>query len=259
MMIDSHCHLNFIEDCGSTEELINEAVDAGVSTIVNIGADLESSLESVRLAEEFPQVYATVGVHPHDASTAGGRVIERLRQLTSRPRVVAIGEIGLDFYRDLSPRQTQRSVFEKLLRLAADCRLPVVIHAREALQETVEIVRDYASGLPGGVFHCFPGTVDDAEGVFELGFVISVGGVITYKGAGMAEVARLVPLDKVIVETDAPYLTPVPFRGKTNRPALVRQVYSKLAELRGMDASEVEKTVDRTCQKLFALVDVFGD
>lgn len=258
-MIDSHCHLNFIEDCGTVDQLVSDAADAGVHTIINIGADLESSQESVDLAETFDGIYATVGVHPHDASSAGGRVIDRIRELAGGPKVVAIGEIGLDFYRDLSPRQTQRQVFETFLRVAVECKLPVVIHTREAFRETVEIAADYAGDLRGGVFHCFPGTVDDAVRVFEMGFVIAVGGVITYKNSKMAEVARQVPLDKLILETDAPYLTPVPFRGETNRPAMVRHVYHKLAELRGIEPAEVEKTIDRTCQKLFSLVEVFGD
>lgn len=258
-MIDSHCHLNFIEDCGSTDQLVSEALDVGVHTIINIGADLESSQESVDLAGTFDGIYATVGVHPHDASSAGGRVIDRIRSLASRPKVVAIGEIGLDFYRDLSPRHTQRRVFETFLRLAVECKLPVVIHSREAFEDTVEIVGDYAGDLRGGVFHCFPGDADDAARVFEMGFVIAVGGVITYKNSKMAEVARQIPLDRLILETDAPYLTPVPYRGETNRPAMVQHVYRKLAELRETELTEVEKTIDRTCQKLFSLVEVLGD
>jgi len=258
-MIDSHCHLNFIEGCGTQRELVDEAVNAGVHTIVNIGADPESSQVSVDLAGRYDSVYATVGVHPHDARTVTDDTIKQMTRLASAAKVVAIGEIGLDFYRDLSPRDIQKKVFRRFLQLAVDVKLPVVIHTREAFEETVDIVAGYAPDLKGGVFHCFPGGVDDAYRVFELGFLVSVGGVITYPKSRMADLAREIPLNKLIIETDAPYLTPVPFRGKTNRPALVAYVYRKLAELRGVSFSEVEKTADLTCQKLFGLVDVFGE
>ncbi|UCG63071.1 MAG: TatD family hydrolase [Candidatus Zixiibacteriota bacterium] len=257
-MIDSHCHLNFIDKSGTVSQLVDEATRVGVHTIVNIGADLDSSLVSVELAREFKSVYATVGVHPHDARTADDDAIKRIRGLADEKKVVAIGEIGLDYYRDLSPRKLQRRVFEAFLDMAAEVKLPVVIHTREAFENTVEIIENYAPKLVGGVFHCFPGDVNDARRVFDLGFVISVGGVITYPKSRMADVAAAVPLDKVILETDAPYLTPVPFRGKTNRPALVKHVYDKLAELKGISPGEAEKTVDRTCQKLFGLVETFG-
>ncbi len=143
--------------------------------------------------------------------------------------------------------------------MAVELKLPIVIHTREAFDDTYEIVQDYAFDIPGGVFHCFPGTVEEAQKVFDLGFVISVGGIITYKKATMADVAREVPLEKIILETDAPFLAPVPHRGKTNRPALVKYVYQHLAELKQIDINEVEKTVDRTVQKLFKLVETFGD
>jgi len=258
-MIDSHCHLNFIEGCGSDEELVNEAVKAGVHTIVNIGADARSSRISVDLASRFKSVWSTVGVHPHDAKDVDGAAVEEITRLAKAEKVVAIGEIGLDFYRDLSPREVQKEVFHRFLQLAVETKLPVVIHTREAFEETIDIVTEYAPNLKGGVFHCFPGSTDDAYRVFGLGFLVSVGGVITYPKSRMADLVREVPLEKIIFETDAPYLTPVPFRGKTNRPALVAYVYRKVAELKGLSFDEVEKTVDRTCQKLFGLVDVFGE
>lgn len=258
-MIDSHCHLNYIEGCGTPEELVSEAARAGVHTIINIGADVESSRASIKLARQFKAVRATVGVHPHEAKKVDETVVEEIRRLAATDKVVAIGEIGLDFYRDLSPRETQKKVFGWFLQVAVETKLPVVIHTREAFAETVDIVADYAPNLKGGVFHCFPGSTDDAYRVFDLGFLISVGGVITYPKSRMADLAREVPLDKLIVETDAPYLTPVPFRGKTNHPALVPYVYRRLAELKGVPFTEVEKTVDRTCQKLFGLVEVFGE
>ena len=258
-MIDSHCHINFIDNGDNPKAIIDDAVRSGVGKIINIGTDLPSSLDSVNLSEQFKEVYAAVGVHPHDAKTVDEQTIEKLKELTKREKVVAIGEIGLDYYLDLSPRKVQKKVFEKQLELAIELNLPVVIHTRESFQDTVAIVKNYAPHLAGGVFHCFPGTVDDAYTIFEMGLIISVGGIITFKNSKMAKVAREIPLEKVILETDAPYLTPAPFRGKTNRPALVKYVYVKLAELKNMPFDEVEKTVDRTCVKLFSLVETFGD
>ncbi len=257
-MIDSHCHLDFDAFEGCREEVIKEASAEGVHTIINIGVDRATSLRSVELANAYNPIYATVGVHPHDAKTFDDDVEQELRRLASRKKVVAIGEIGLDFYRNLSPHDVQRQVFRRQIKLAIDLKMPIVIHTRESFRETVEIVREYASELVGGVFHCFPGTVDDAHDVFALGFVISFGGVITFKNSKMSHVATEVPLDKIILETDAPYLTPVPHRGKQNRPAYVKYVYEKLAELKAVGLDEIEKAVDQTTQKLFGLVDTFG-
>jgi TatD DNase family protein len=238
---------------------VRDAVDAGVHTIVNIGIDLESSKKCIELAERFDGLYATVGYHPHDAARAPKDYIDRLRDLAAHPKVVAIGEIGLDFHRDLSPRPVQHQVFEQQLELASELSKPIVIHTRESFEPTLEVVRRYADSLAGGVFHCFPGDANDADRVIALGFVISVGGVITYKKASMARTAAETPLEKIIIETDAPFLTPVPYRGKTNSPAYVRYTCEKLAELHGVSVSEAERVTDRTCRKLYGLVETFGD
>ncbi|PKK84121.1 MAG: hydrolase TatD [candidate division Zixibacteria bacterium HGW-Zixibacteria-1] len=258
-MIDSHCHLDFKDFSGRLEDIIKNALLAGVHTMVNIGADLRTSINSVKLADEYDCIFATVGVHPHDAKKYNADVEDQLIQLMNNKRVVAVGEIGLDFYRDLSPRDLQKKVFRRQLEIAVDRKLPVVIHSRESFGETVEIVKEYSSRLVGGVFHCFPGTTKDAIEVIDLGLHISVGGVITFPRARMAEVATEVPLDKILLETDSPYLTPEPYRGKTNQPAYVRFVRDKLAQLRGISAKEVEKITDRNCQKMYRLVEVFGD
>jgi TatD DNase family protein len=258
-MIDSHCHLDFSQFDNQREKAILQARQAGVNTIINIGTDLSSSTKSIELAITHENLYATVGVHPHDARTVNDDVLKKLEELTDHPRVVGIGEIGLDFYRDHSPRNVQRQVFQKQLELAVRTGLPVVIHTRQAFEETVAIIGDYAGELKGGVFHCFPGNVDEAQIVFDLGFVISVGGIITFKDSGMSKMAAEVPLDKIILETDAPYLAPVPHRGKMNYPAYVVYVYEKLAQLKSIPVSKVEKVTDRTCQKLFGLVEIFGD
>jgi TatD DNase family protein len=257
-MIDTHCHLDFDDFDGRREEIIKEAQAAGVHTIINIGVDQNSSRKSLELAQTHEGMYATVGVHPHDAVTFNDEVEQTIEQLASNERVVAVGEIGLDFYRNLSSHDVQREAFRRQLELAVERKKPVVIHTRNSFRETVDVVKEYAPNLVGGVFHCFPGSVDDALEVIELGFVVSVGGVITFPNAKMAQVASLVPLEKIILETDAPYLTPVPHRGKQNRPAYVKYVYQKLAELRGLSVEDVEKVVDRTAQKLFGLIETFG-
>jgi TatD DNase family protein len=258
-MIDSHCHIDFEAFDKNRDEVIADAAKAGVHTLINIGADLLSSQRSAELAKTHDNIFAAVGVHPHDARSADQACLDQIRRLAGGTRVVAIGEIGLDYYRDLSPREVQRQAFDQQLQLAVQLKLPIVIHTREAFEETFEIVKQYAFDLPGGVFHCFPGNTSEAERVIELGFVLGIGGVVTYKNSSMATVAAQVPLDKIILETDAPYLTPVPHRGKTNYPAYVRLVCDKVAELRGISAAEVEKITDRTVQKLLGLVEVFGD
>ncbi len=257
-MIDSHCHLDSHQYGESQEELVAEATAAGVHTLVTIGADLPSSHATVELASRFPSVYATVGIHPHDATTLTPHALATLRELATRKKVVAIGEIGLDYYRDLSPRSVQREAFIQQLELAVTLKLPVVIHTREAFEDTIAIVRDFSARLPGGVFHCFPGSARDAEIVFGLGFVISVGGQVTYKNSVMSQTIAGVPLDRVLLETDAPYLTPVPFRGKTNRPAYVTHVCQKVAELHRLSAGEVERITDSNSRRLFRLAETFA-
>lgn len=257
-MIDSHCHLDSRDYNNQIEPLLTQAVAAGVDTVVTIGADMPSSESVVKIAAAHSMVYGTVGIHPHDATSCTPAALSRLRELAKRPKVVAIGEIGLDYYRDKSPRPVQKTAFAQQLDLAVELQMPVVIHTREAFADTLEIIRPYAKRLPGGVFHCFPGNAEDAAKVFDLGFVVSVGGVITFPKSSMAEMATQVPLDKIILETDSPYLTPVPYRGKTNMPAYVSFVADMLASLRGIPKSEVVRVTDRTCRKMYRMVETFG-
>ncbi len=258
-MIDSHCHLDSKIYGGRHSEVLTETRAAGVRTVVNIGCDLTSSMASVEMAQAHEMVYATVGIHPHDATTLDDDALAALRKLATQKKVVAIGEIGLDYYRDLSPRPVQQRAFRRQLELAVALKMPIVIHTRESFDDTLAIVAEYSGKLAGGVFHCFPGDTAQALRVLEMGFVISVGGVITYKNSQMARVAAEVPLDRILVETDAPYLTPMPHRGKTNSPAYIPIICRKLAELRGISVSEVEKITDRACAKLYRIVETFGD
>ncbi|MBI5266627.1 MAG: TatD family hydrolase [candidate division Zixibacteria bacterium] len=256
-MIDSHCHLDDRKYNGRTKGLVAEAARAGIDLLVTIGADLASSKAAVTIAHQFESVYAAVGVHPHDAKTLDDATMERITELAAEDKVVAIGEIGLDYFRNLSPRPAQKKAFEQQLALAVALKLPVVIHTREAFADTVSIVREYAKDLRGGVFHCFPGTADEAQIVFDMGFHISVGGIITYDKSQMAEMVTQVPLERVLLETDAPYLAPEPHRGKINHPAFVTLVCNKLAKLRGISPEEVERVTDRNSRKLFRLGDTF--
>lgn len=257
-MIDSHCHLDFDDFDGERDSIVAEANNAGVHTIINIGIDVPTSEYSIKLAEQYDCIFATVGMHPSSARKFDKTTIESFRRLAQHKKVVAIGEIGLDYYRDRAPRPLQRNVFQAQLGLAAELSLPVVIHTREAYEDSVEIVKDFAGSVPGGTFHCFPGDSDQAHRVFELGFVISVGGVITYKNSLMSRMVAEVPLEKVLLETDAPFLTPHPNRGKRNSPEYIPHICKRLSELKQVSAAEVEKVTDRTCQKLFGLVETFG-
>lgn len=258
-MIDSHCHLDSRELEANLVEIISDARRAGVHTIVNIGVDLVSSRASIELAGRFEEVYATVGVHPHEARHYTPETESELGDLLNLPKVVALGEIGLDYYRDLSPRPVQRKVFHAQLELASRMQYPVVVHVRESFSDAFEIISEHLEKLPAVVFHCFSEGVAEAKKVIDAGCHISVGGVVTYKNAVMADVAAYAPLDRLMLETDAPYLTPVPHRGKTNQPANVRYVCEKVAELKKISVVEVEKQTDTTARKFYRLVEIFGD
>jgi TatD DNase family protein len=232
-MIDSHCHLDFPDFDEDRDEVLARAGEAGVTTIINPGTDLESSRRALALTERYDNVYAAVGVHPHDASTLDRQALAELRQLASHPKVVAIGEIGLDYYRDLSPRAQQRAAFQAQLALAADLDRPVIIHQRESADDVMAALRDWATGgYPGCVLHAFSGDEAMADEAVSLGFFIGVGGPLTFKNARrLPEIVAGLPLSCLLVETDAPYLAPHPYRGKRNEPAYVALVVKRLAEL----------------------------
>jgi len=257
-MLDSHCHLDFKDFDGQRDKIINDALSSGVHTMINIGADLFTSRNSVKLAEKYDCIYAAVGVHPHDARTYNDSVEKELHQLLAHKKVVAVGEIGLDYYRNLSPHNVQKQVFRRQISIAVERNLPVVIHSRESFDDTVNIVMEFDGRHSGGIFHCFPGSTDDAKKVIDMGFYVGMGGRVTYPKSGMAAVAAEVPLNSILLETDCPYLTPVPFRGKRNQPAYIKYIRDKIAELRGIAPQEVEKVTDRNSQKVYGLVETFG-
>ncbi len=240
-LIDSHCHLDDKQFDGDREEMIQRARGAGVGTMLSIGTgDGPPDLEcAIRLAERHPFVYATIGVHPHEARKATLETFDRMRELAKHPRVLAIGEIGLDYHYDFSPRQTQREVFAAQLDLASESGLPIVIHTREAWDDTLEAVRAWGHPVRG-IMHCFTGSREQAKQALDLGFHLAFGGVLTFpKAEEVREAARLCPADRLLVETDCPYLAPVPHRGKRNEPAFLVETVKRLAMARGEDAEEV--------------------
>jgi TatD DNase family protein len=260
MFVDSHAHIDGEEFDADRAEVVARAREAGVRAILNVGTGdpRGGNFErAVAVAEEFEGVFAAAGVHPHDARLYDEEAERRLAEvLASSPRVVALGEIGLDYHYDNSPREVQREVFARQLRLAKSMFLPVIIHSREADDETVEVLRaEYAGAARGGVMHCFGGGPKMAEAVLELGFYISFAGNVTFKKAeALREVALAVPSDRLLVETDCPYLTPVPFRGKRNEPARVVETARLLAGLRGVTPEELGRATSLNFARLFGVV-----
>ncbi len=254
MLIDSHAHLDDSRFDKDRDSLIKSLEANGIELVINIGADLKTSIASVSLAEKYPNIYATVGVHPHDVKDMDNSTLEILRSLAQRDKVVAIGEIGLDFYYDNSPRDDQRKWFREQLKLAKELNLPVVIHSRDAQQETFDILKEAQDGNLRGVMHCYSGSKEMAMEYIKLGFYISLAGPVTFKNArSLKEVAISVPLDRLLVETDSPYLAPEPHRGKRNEPLFVKYVAGTIAELKGISYEELAKATNRNTKELFGI------
>jgi len=253
---DTHAHLDFQQYKNDRGQVIQRARRAGIHWIINPGASLVSSRRSVRLAQDHPGIYAGVGIHPHDAVELDPAALEELRALAGRPKVVAIGEIGLDYYRDRSPRDVQRRAFRQQLDLAKDLNLPVILHDRDAHADIMAILeRWFAAGGRGrGIFHAFSGDIELAQRVLEMGFHIAIGGPVTFHNARrLAEVATHIPLERLLVETDCPYLTPHPHRGERNEPAFVRLVIARLAELKKVDVDYLARVTAGNARRLFDL------
>lgn len=255
MFIDSHAHLDDERFDYDRELLIKSLKGNKIDLVINIGADLKTSKASVNLAREYDNIYAVVGVHPHSAKEVDENTIQELRKLTKEEKVVAIGEIGLDYYYDNSPRDIQRIVFLQQLKLAKELKLPVVIHTRDAAQETFDILKEAAQdGNLRCVLHCYSGSVELAHEYIKLGFYISIGGPVTFKNSKVAkEVAKAIPLDKLLIETDCPYLTPEPYRGKRNEPMFVKYAAETIAELRGISIEELAEATTNNAIALFQL------
>lgn len=267
MYIDSHAHIFFEDYQADREEVLKRAQDAGVEAILVPGTTLETSLEAVELAEKYPSVYACVGIHPHEASKATPQVLEEIEKLSRNSRVVAIGEIGLDFHYDFSPREVQRNVFKEQIQIAIRRNLPIVVHTRESLDEATSAVEHAVQGnsawrvdllsvhtrVPAarGVFHCFPGGAEDVWRLLELGFFVSYPGIVTFKNSNSIETLKEIGFDHILLETDSPYLAPVPLRGKRNEPANITLIAEKIAEAFDVTVEDVARAARFNTKKLF--------
>lgn len=251
-LTDTHAHLDFFGSDKVIEAVVSRAKENNVTRIITVADKLESSYRAVELAQKFDGVYAAVGVHPHDAKSVSQDTIKELRELAKDPKVVAIGEIGLDYYKDYSPRIVQQKVFAQLIELANELGLPAIIHDRDADDDILRIIAEH--GLKRGVFHCFSSDVSFAEIALSMNFYISIAGPVTFKNAGkLIDVAKFVPLTKLLVETDSPYLTPHPFRGRKNEPSYVRFVAEKIAEIKGTKVSAVAASTQENVSILFSI------
>lgn len=257
-LVDTHAHLDFDQFDGEVDEVRERAKEAGVATIITVGTTLSRSEKAVTLADAYPEVFASVGVHPHDAGDVDDQAIEKVRELSANPRVVAIGEIGFDFHYDDGPdEQTQVAAFLAQAAVAAERGLPIIVHSRDAEEVTVRQLDAVLPSLvndPPGVVHCFDGSPDFANAVLERGFLLSFTAIIGYpKNDRLRGIVKEVPLDRMMVETDCPFLAPQSKRGERNEPAFVVETASKIAELKGVPVDEVADATTATANRLFKL------
>ena len=255
MLFDTHTHLDDTRYDADRDLMIARAHEAGVDRMVTIGCDLATSQAAVALADRYPSVYASVGVHPHEVKQIGDGWYDHLRRLAKHEKVVAYGEIGLDYHYNHSSPEDQRVRFREQVQLARELRLPIIIHTREAQQDTIRILQEERASDSGGVFHCFSGDAWLAKDALDLGFYLSFSGILTFPNAGMLrDIAKTVPVDRLLIETDCPYLTPVPHRGKRNEPGFVRHVAQTLADLLdGMSLDAIAETTAANARRLFKI------
>jgi TatD DNase family protein len=252
MFVDSHCHLDFPDLVGNLDPILNRMAENRVESALCVSVTLEDFPNVLRLAESHPHLWASVGVHPDYPDTTEPSEAVLLAH-AQNPRIVAIGETGLDYYRETGDLQWQRDRFRVHIRAARDAGLPLIIHTRSAREDTLQIMREEQADIPGGVLHCFTETWEMARAAIDMGFYISFSGIVTFKNAEqLRDVARQVPLDRILIETDSPYLAPVPFRGKTNEPGHVIHVGEKIAELRNLSVEEVAQITTDNFYRLFA-------
>lgn len=251
MLVDSHCHLNFPEFKDDLSEVLERAKTMGVTTFLTVNTKLTDALELQKITDTYPRVFCSVGVHPHDAADyASTDLIDRIKGLTSHPKVVALGETGLDYHYEYSPRAQQIEAFKIHLETGLALDLPIIVHTREADADTLNCLNDYPDSR--GVFHCFTGGTQMAQGGLDRGYFISFSGIITFKKSEeLREVVKYVPLDRMLVETDAPFLAPLPHRGKRNEPGFTRHTAEMIAEIKGISLTEVAEVTTRNFYTLF--------
>jgi len=254
-LIDTHCHLTFKPLVGRVRDVLERSKAASVTTCITVGTDIEDSKKAIAFAEKFDNLYAAVGIHPHEAKTVTAESIEQLKRLARHPKVVAVGETGLDFHYNFSPRPDQMRLFIQHLQIAKQLNLPLIIHSREAFDATMEVLEQFGRPLPEIVFHCFSGSAEQAKLVLQRGCCISFTGVVTFKNAEKTRnAASVVTLDRLMLETDCPYMSPEPMRKqKINEPALMLHTAKFLAELKGMGLDDFAQQVTATTRRFFNL------
>lgn len=254
MIFESHAHYDDERFAQDREAVLKKVRDAGVGCIINAASNMNSSRVSLELAKKYETIYTSVGVHPHDVQTLKEKDLEVLLAMTAYDKVLAIGEIGLDYYYDNAPREIQKLWFREQLKLAVDLDMPVIIHSRDAAKDTFDILYENNAHSVGGVIHCFSGSVEMAKKYIDLGYYIGIGGVVTFKNAKKTvNVVEAIPLDRILVETDSPYLAPIPYRGKRNDSSYLPEIIAKIAEIKGITAEEVEKATWENGKRLFGL------
>ncbi len=253
VLVDTHAHLDMKDFENDRDRVIKHAKEAGVAIIVTIGIDLESSQKAVELSQN-ESIYATVGVHPHDAKSFGIDKEPEFKELARSPKVVAIGEIGLDYYRNLSPKNIQKKVFSRMMELAIETNLPIVVHNRDAYEDTLELIKEYRDDLSGGVIHCFSGDKYWARKFLDIDFYLSIPGIVTFsKAAALQEVVKWMPIEKMLIETDAPFLAPHPYRGKRNEPAYVKETALCISELKRISFEKIAEQTTENAYRIFKM------
>jgi TatD DNase family protein len=254
MLFDTHAHLNAVQYEEDLQEVIDRALKEGVTNIVVVGFDRPTIKRAIELAEQYDFIYASVGWHPVDAIDMKEDDLKWLEEMALHPKVVALGEMGLDYYWDKSPKEVQKEVFRKQIALAKKVKLPIIIHNREATADILEILKEENASEVGGIMHCFTGSIEIAKQCIDMNFYISLGGPVTFKNAKKPkEVAAEIPLEHLLIETDCPYLTPHPYRGKRNEPAYIKYVAEQIAELKGISYEEVAEKTSDNAKRIFGI------
>lgn len=252
MFIDSHAHLEMPQFDEDRHQVIERALHYGVEAVITVGTNIEMCKKSISIAEQYNCIYAAVGIHPHDVKDVDNSTFDKLESLAQHQKVLALGEIGLDFYRNLSPKESQINGFREQLQIAKQLKIPVIIHDREAHIETLRLLQEERAWEVGGVIHCFSGDLTMAHKCLDMGFFISIPGSITFKNsARLRNIVMSIPIERILLETDAPFLSPIPFRGKRNEPSYVRYIAEKIAKLKKMDVEEVGNITTRNVKGLF--------
>lgn len=252
--IDTHAHLNMEVYDPDRDAVVERSLAAGVQWIIDVGVDFSTSLCSIELSSKYSSVFSAVGIHPHEASKVSLQDLNRLEAFCQNSKVVAIGEIGLDYHYNFSPPEIQKKIFLAQLELARKLQKPVIVHVREAMTDALNLIRSIASSDWKGVFHCFGGKAKDIPEILEMGFMISFTGVITFHNFKKQDLVRMVPLDRLLLETDAPYMTPVPFRGKRNEPAFLPHIAKAIASIHSISEQAIANASTSNAKKLFGLV-----